>query len=293
MTTKDMASKNITKSKVKKTNLSSPSRTAKTPTFEIHYPSEEDWKNLVKVLGLSRDKEAKHKLWEFIGDMVADILHVQKVHEARIERNEGIRRIKNLDVRIQNLKKAIESESKKLTEIIPIETLEQLGELFTIGAASTAAKKRRFPKDPLPAASGEDNKPDLHTLEEIENFYVGLRRDNGLLYGPALLELSLETIHKPIREWLAKNLANPGGRPKKSLRDVMIHRTIIHAEEIQKITPETKKGGRFMTFCNLCLVSCGVPEVGLDKAIAAAINENSKIMKMTTKLSKASRKSKS
>jgi len=31
-----------------------------------------------------------------------------------------------------------------------------------------------------------------------------------------------------------------------------------------------------MTFCNLCLVNCGVPEEGLDKAIAAAINERIK-----------------
>ncbi len=287
------ASKSIAKAKAKKTIASSPSTETNASVFEVHYPSEKDWKNLVKDLGLAKDDDAKHELWEFIGDMVADVLNIQKIQKAKIDRSDGIRRIKNLDARISNLKMALKAESKKLTEIVPLVALEELGELFTVGAASTAAKKRCFPEDPLPLSYGNENELKIQTLEDVENFYVGLRRDNGLLYGSALLQLALETIHKPIREWLAKNSDNRGGRPKKSLRDVMIQRTIIHAEKILKIKPETKKGGRFMTFCNLCLIYCGVPEEGLDKAIAAAINENAKKMKTTSKPSKAPRKSKS
>ena len=293
MTVKKMASKSVATPKVKQTIASSSSTETNASVFEVHYPSKKHWENLVKDLGLAKDIDAKHKLWEFIGDMVADVLNIQKIQKAKIDRSEGIRRIKNLDARISNLKKALKAESKKLTEIIPLVALEELGELFTVGAALTAAKKRCFPEDPLPSSYGKENELKIQTLEDVENFYVGLRRDNGLLYGSALLQLALETIHKPIREWLTKNSDNRGGRPKKSLRDVMIHRTIIHAEKILKIKPETKKGGRFMAFCNLCLVYCGVPEEGLDKAIAAVINENAKKMKTTSKPSKTPRKSKS
>jgi len=281
------------KVKAKNATSPSPSASAKDPNFVVHYPSEDDWKNLVKILGLNKDSHAKHELWEFIGDMVADVLNFQKMQKAKIDRREGIRRIKNLDVRISNLKNALKTESKNLTEIIPLTSLEELGKLFTVGAASIAAQKRRFPEDPLPTSSGKDGIPEIYTLEDVENFYVGLRRNNGLLYGTELLQLALETIHKPIKEWLTKNSDNPGGRPKKSLRDVMIQRTIIYGEKILKITPKTKKGGPFMTFCNICLVSCGVPEEGLDKALAAAINEHAKRMKTTSKPSYASRKSKS
>ena len=293
MTVKAKTSKSIAKAKVKQTSSSTPSAKAKLSVFEVHYPSEVDWKNLINDLGLKKNKNAKIELWEFIGDMIADVLIFQKVQKSQIDRNDGIRRIKNLDARILNLKNALREDKGKLTEIVPYAALEELGELFTIGAASIAAKKRRFPEDSLPTTSEKFDKLEIHTLEGVENFYVGLRRDNGLLYGSALLQLALETLHKPIREWLTKNSTNPGGRPKKSIRDMMIHRTIIHAEKILKLTPETKKGGQFMSFCNLCLVTCGVPEDGLDKAIAAAINKRTNKTKPVSKHSESKRSAKS
>jgi hypothetical protein len=272
-----------TTSKKRKTTSSSPSEEMKGSTLKVHYPSKEEWANLIQISGFETNNEAKHALWEFIGDMVADVLNFQKVQKAKVDRSDGTRRIKNLDSRILNLKNALNAESKTITEIIPLAALEQLGELFTVGAASTVAKKMCFPKDPLPTLNGKEGEPEIRSLEDVENYYVGMRRDNGLLYGTELLQLSLETIHKPIRDWLTKNSDNLGGRPKKSSRDAMIHRTIVFAEKNLKFTPETKKGGNFLTFCNLCLVSCGVPENGLDKAIAAAINEHAKKAKPTSK----------
>ena len=248
-------------------------------SLAITIPKGEDWKSLVRDLGFETSKNKQQQLNEFLGDMVADVIHAQKVINSKIDRDDGIRRIKNLELRIANLIDALKIEGKNLVEIVPHSALGTLGELFTVGAASVAANKNCFPAAALPGPIEGKQIPTLVTLQEVEQFYKGTRQDNGLLYGAGLIQLALETVHGPLQEWLQQNSLNKGGRPKKSLRDFMVDRIIIGAENMLDVSADTKLGGQFMTFCNLCLVNCGVPEEGLDKAIAAAINERIKNQK--------------
>jgi hypothetical protein len=250
----------------------------------ISMPTGKIWENLVCDLKLNSSVSKQQQLKEFMGDIVADVLHAQKVIHSKIDREEGIRRIKNLELRIANLIDALKMEGKNLVEIVPHSALGALGELFTVGAATIVANKSRFPATALPAPIEAKQVQPLLTLQEVEQYYKGLRQDNGLLYGANLINLALDTIHTPLKEWLQQNSLNKGGRPKKTLRDFMVDRIIIGAEKILEVSPHTKRGGDFLTFCNLCLVNCGVPEDGLDKAIAAAINQRSK--KQSSKSSK-------
>ena len=245
-------------------------------SLAITMPTGEDWKSLVRDLGFETSKNKQQQLNEFPGDMVADVIHAQKVINSKIDRDDGIRRIKNLELRIANLIDTLKIEGKNLVEIVPHSALGALGELFTVGAASVVANKNCFPAAALPGPVEGKQIQTLVTLQEVEQFYKGTRQDNGLLYGAGLIQLALETVHGPLQEWLQQNSLNKGGRPKKSLRDFMVDRIIIGAENMLDVSADTKLGGQFMTFCNLCLVNCGVPEEGLDKAIAAAINERIK-----------------
>jgi len=256
-------------------NLKAPTEVSEDLT--ISTPNDESWKNLISDLGLESAKNKQQELREFLGDIVADVIQAQKIIKSRIDCEEGIRRIKNLELRIANLKDILEIEGKNLFEILPHFALGALGELFTVSAASAVAEKSCFPTAALPMPiEGKQIQP-LLTLQEVEQFYKGLRQDNGLLYGASLLQLALDTIHNPLQEWLKQNSLNKGGRPKKSIRDFMVDRIIIGAEKILERSPDSKKGREFMTFCNLCLVYLGVPEEGLDKATAAAINARAKI----------------
>ena len=265
--------------KTKATYNSSNSAVAKQDLMPlvISMPTGKIWENLVRDLKLESSISKQQQLKDFMGDIVADVIYAQKVIHSKIDREEGIRRIKNLELRIANLIDALKIEGKNLVEIVPHSALGALGELFTVGAATIVANKSCFPAAALPMPVEGKPTQSLLTLQEVEQYYKGLRQDNGLLYGAGLIQLALETIHSPLEEWLKKNSLNRGGRPKKSIRDFMVDRIIVGAEKILELSPDTKKGGQFLTFCNLCLVHCGVPEDGLDKAIAAAINERTKM----------------
>jgi hypothetical protein len=256
-----------TTSRKKKLTASLPSE----GELHIHFPNDEDWKDLKKSLGLSK----KHSkiLMEVLGDIVMDIAQITKLKKAQVKRSDAIRRIQNLELRLEQTIKTLRIEGKYLIEILPLSALEDVGDLFTFAAASSATEKNLYPKDYLKDRQSMEAAGTLMTLQTIDQHYAHRRRDLGLLHGADLLIHTLEKIQVPLKSWLERNTQNTGGRPKQSIRELAIQRLIHFAPAILGSKPTPSVTGPFMQMATLSLYYCGFPEDGLEKAIATELRK--------------------
>jgi hypothetical protein len=237
----------------------------------IHFPKDEDWKDLKKTLGLS--KKHSQILLEVLGDIVMDIAQIKKLKNAQVKRSDAIRRIQNLELRLEQTIKTLRIEGRGLADILPLSALEDIGDLFTFAAASSATEKNLYPKEYLKDRQAIEAMGKLMTLQEIDQYYASRRRDLGLLHGADLLVHALEKIHLPLKGWLERNTQNVGGRPKQSIRELAIQRLIYFAPAILGSKPTPSVTGPFMRMATLSLYYCGFPEDGLEKAIATELRK--------------------
>ena len=254
-------------SKKKKLTSSSPSE----DELNIHFPKDEDWKDLKKSLGLSK----KHSkiLMEVLGDIVMDIAQIKKLKKVQVKRSDAIRRIQNLELRLEQTIKTLRIEGKDIKEILPLSALEDVGDLFTFAAVSSATEKNYYPKNYLKDRQSIEAAGTLMTLQAIDQHYAPRRRDLGLLHGADLLIHALEKIQVPLKGWLERNTQNAGGRPKQSIRELAIQRLIHFAPSILGSKPTPSVTGPFMRMATLSLYYCGFPEDGLEKAIATELRK--------------------
>ena len=239
--------------------------------LNIRFPTAEECKDLIKTLKLS--KAQAQLLMEVLGDIVVDIAIMEQLKKAQVKKTDAIRRIRNLELRFEQLIKALKNEGKNLAEIVPLSGLEEVGNLFTFAAASTAMKKNLYPKDYLKHRETIEAGGMLMTLQAIDQHYAARRRDLGVLYTTDLLKHALETVHLPLKGWLERNAQNPGGRPKQSMREFAIQRLIHFAPSILGADPTPSVTGRFMKMATSSLSYCGFSDVGLEKAIAAELRK--------------------
>lgn len=237
----------------------------------IHFPKDEDWKDLKKSLKLS--KEQAQLLMEVLGDIVMDIAVMKQLKKAQVKRSDAIRRVRNLELRFEQLVNALQSEGKNLVEILPTSALEEVGNLFTFAASSAALEKNLYPKDYLKHRQTIEAGGTLMTLQVIDEHYAARRRDLGVLHGTDLLIHALETVHRPLKGWMERNAQNPGGRPKQSIREFAIQRLIYFASSILGSDPTPSITGRFMKMATLSMSYCGFSDVGLEKAITAELRK--------------------
>ena len=96
-----MTAKNTRTVKVQTTARRSKAKSAAPNEDElhIHFPKDEDWKDLIKTLGLPKPK-AKI-LMETLGDIVMDIAVIKKIKAKKIKKPDAIRRIENLELRLE------------------------------------------------------------------------------------------------------------------------------------------------------------------------------------------------
>jgi hypothetical protein len=239
--------------------------------LNIRFPKDEECKDLIKTLKLS--KAQAQLLMEVIGDIVVDIAMMEQFKKAQVKRTDAVRRVRNLELRFEQLIKAVQSEGKHLTEILPLSALEEVGNLFTFAAASTAMEKNLYPRDYLKHREIIEAGGALMTLQDIDQHYAACRRDLGVLHGHDLLIHVLETVHLPLKGWMARNAQNPGGRPKQSIRSFAIQRLIHFAPSILGSDPTPSVTGRFMKMATSSLSYCGFSDMGLEKAIAAELRK--------------------
>ena len=239
--------------------------------LNIRFPTAEECKDLIKTLKLS--KPQAQLLMEVLGDIVVDIAMMERLKKAQVKKNDAIRRVRNLELRFEQLIKALESEGKHLAEIVPLSALEEVGNLFSIAAASTAMEKNLYPKDYLKHRETIEAGGMLMPLQAIDQHYAARRRDLGILHGTDLLIHALETVHRPLKGWMERNAQNPGGRPKQSMREFAIQRLIHFAPSILGSAPTPSVTGRFMKMATSSLSYCGFSDVGLEKAIAAELRK--------------------
>jgi len=255
----------------KKSSRKTRSSSSTEDDLNIHFPKDEHWKDLKKTLKLSKTQE--QILMDVLGDIVMDIAVMKQLKKAQVKKPDAIRRVSNLELRFEQLVKALQSEGRNLSEILPLSALEEVGNLFTFAAASESIEKNLYPKDYLKHRDTIEAEGSLMTLQAIDQHYAARRRDLGVLHGADLLIHALEKVHLPLKGWMERNTQNLGGRPKQSIREFAIQRLIHFAPSILGSDPTPSVTGRFMTMATLSLSYCGFPDAGLDKAIAAELRK--------------------
>jgi hypothetical protein len=119
--------------KATKTTRKTRSTSSAEDDLNIRFPTAEECKDLIKTLKLS--KPQAQLLMEVLGDIVVDIAMMEQLKKAQVKKNDAVRRVRNLELRFEQLIKALKSEGKHLTEIVPLSALEKVGNLFTFAAA--------------------------------------------------------------------------------------------------------------------------------------------------------------
>jgi hypothetical protein len=176
----------------KKSSRKTRSSSSTEDDLNIHFPKDEHWKDLKKTLKLSKTQE--QILMDVLGDIVMDIAVMKQLKKAQVKKPDAIRRVSNLELRFEQLVKALQSEGRNLSEILPLSALEEVGNLFTFAAASESIEKNLYPKDYLKHRETIEAEGSLMTLQAIDQHYAARRRDLGVLHGADLLIHALEKV---------------------------------------------------------------------------------------------------
>jgi hypothetical protein len=195
------------------------------------------------------------------------------------------------------LQDEIRRQQNTMSDFLPSDTLEAIGEIMSFSAMEAALGKKLASRDAQGgvkeaverhAADGSDVRiakievaqggvkdavkrlaaagPDVR-IAEIEARFEYQRKTLGLKQGPELLAHLVERIIRPIQIWLELNRRPGGGRPSDAVRDHVVIRLVEAAPEVLGSRATATAGGKFVRLCTGVFNACGLNSEGLEKAI--------------------------
>ena len=234
--------------------------------FKIGPPSEKAWSELIQYLRLP-EYEA-HLLRLVVEDMIFDIKAYQASKEKEHDRARlrlGLSRIEKAFAQLEFELDRFKSTSE---HFLPHAFSERLGDILNFSPMGEARGYDVFPDNFDGRLDRIRNENKSVTMETIEMEFSPTRKALGLKYSHEILPHIVKTLRAPLRNWFELDRLNRGGRPRHAIRQYMIERIARVAPELLGTEISTTKASPNFTLCNLVLVNCGVPEEGLDKAIA-------------------------
>jgi hypothetical protein len=233
------------------------------------FPAPDDWKDIVRDLGLTRVQE--NDLDITIRHVLADI----EKYRARPPRDSLVAALK----RLEKVLGAVQYEmarSKGLTRhFLPNSTLQFIGESFTFTAVGQAIGQDVFPIGQDYSIQNMIEKSNLLSIADLENQFRNDRRYLGLKYGGETLRNFIDTIHSDLKSWVESDRSNQGGRPAQVYRQHIIRRLAERSPWIIGIRATTTAKGKFQKLCDAVLPACGFRSQGIEKAIEAVLGKMS------------------
>ena len=107
---------------------------------DLHFATRDEWKEIAKDLKLTK---AQAKELEFAAhDALMDIFTYHDLRQRKRRFKDYVPHLEDVDGHFQGLISALEKRDAPLTEFIPLQVLEELGQLFSFSGISTATVSR-------------------------------------------------------------------------------------------------------------------------------------------------------
>lgn len=224
------------------------------PVF--HLPSPEDWKTLVRDLGLEERQAQELKI--LLQHVEADLEAYAHLSPTREERRELVGALKAFSKALDELETVVKDRLPELSEALPHASAGAIGDMLTVTEIERALGKT-MTMPGLDSAVGR----------EVENATAYARQAQGIAAGPELLSHVLRRIHQPVEVWLEDSRANRGGRPPDHIRNYVILKLAEGAEDI--IGQPATSNGPFLKLCAEVVGHCRLETVGLRDAVERAL----------------------
>ena len=154
---------------------------------------------------------------------------------------------------------------------LPSDTLGFIGESLTFSAMSEALGRDVFPKDYDFQIQVKQSEGKRITLAFLEKDTRPRRGALGLKHGHLILTYLIEGIHRPLERWIELDRLNKGGRKPDTVRTYLIYRLAEASPDILGKAAAVSTTGKFVDLCSAVLVACGLPEIGIAKAIPTVV----------------------
>ena len=250
-----------------------PKRKASSPSM-FTLPEPAAFKAIAKELRFSA--EQTNNLQLAVRQAHADLECHEKTLSARPPRADLVRRIQRLDKAFSDLNDECKRQARYFEHILPIELRAESGRMLNFSSIERAAGADVVPRPIQRSIRESVEKGELTTIQEIEQASAMTREMLGLKHPSVLLPDLIERLHRPLREWVAFNRLNAGGRPEDLTRNYLIARLADSAPEIIGRKAAASQTGPFVRLCAAVLDACGLDVSGLDKAIPRVLQKTRK-----------------
>jgi hypothetical protein len=232
-----------------------------------------------------------------------DLKNFRMRFKGRKPRPELVRRLRRMAKILGELQDEIRRQRNTMSDFLPFDTLEAIGEIMSFSAMEAALGKElanwdaaqggvkeaveRLAADASAAriAEGEAargggieepvKRPDGSDVRiaEIEARFEYQRKALGLKHAPELLAHLVERLIRPIQVWLELNRRPGFGRPSDVVRDYVLIRLVEAAPEVLGSRATGTAGGKFVRLCTGVFNACGLSTKGLEKAIERILKQ--------------------
>jgi len=240
-----------------------------TEVLRLSFPTEGDWKDLIKRFRLSEDQA--HNLTVVLQQVIADLDQFRSTIDALPKRSQLIGRIKRLEKLFGDVASELKRADKDLPYLLPHDVGSFIGLAMNFTAIGQALGTEEFPVFvDLEIERGIlDNR--VLTQKQIEEAGKPKRESLGLNHSHVLLPYLINGMHEPLRLWVELDRTNKGGRAPNMLRRYLAYWLIYEAEDILGKKPTIAQSGKFVEFCEAVFEACRLSYDGLDKILPALV----------------------
>lgn len=236
-------------------------RTKPDSELNIQSPSPEEWRDEIGDLDLS--EVGKRALAEACAEALQDVRTYQALQRLRLSKAERVIRLERMRDALEPLRAALGNEGKRLVDIIPLDSLADLGRSFSFEGIRKATGK-----NPLSELDHLVPPSDHPTITALEAFLAERRADYGLTHPHLLISHVVETLLEPVERRLEVLRKDPGGRRPLRIRWLFLIRLLAAEPRLLDTAGGSPTNDKLLHICATVLRLFGIPQLGLSKAVA-------------------------
>ena len=240
-----------------------------TEVLRLSFPTEGDWKDLIKRFHLSDDQA--HNLTVVLQQVIADLDQFRATMDAMPKRSHLVSRIKRLEKVFGHVAGELKRAEKDLSHLLPHDVGSFIGLAMNFTAIGQALGTEEFPVFVDLEIERGIRDYRLLTQKQIEEAGNPKRESLGLNHSHVLLPYLINGMHEPLRLWIELDRKNKGGRAPNMLRRYLAYWLIYEAEDILGKKPTIAQSGKFVAFCEAVFEACRLSYDGLDKILPALV----------------------
>ena len=240
-----------------------------TEVLRLSFPTEGDWKDLIKRFHLSDDQA--HNLTVVLQQVIADLDQFRATMDAMPKRSHLVSRIKRLEKVFGHVAGELKRAEKDLSHLLPHDVGSFIGLAMNFTAIGQALGTEEFPVFVDLEIERGIRDYRLLTQKQIEEAGNPKREALGLSHSHVLLPYLINGIYEPLRLWVELDRKNKGGRTPQMLRRYLAYWLTYEANGILGKRPTIAQSGKFVEFCEAVFEACRLSYDGLDKILPALV----------------------